>query len=451
MALQAFAPENGSSSTSSVFGRPGRAPHPKRGDRVAGRYELSREVARGAMATVFEARHLVTGRAVAMKFVQGDCSQPEIAAERLKRAALALGAVRHPAIVDAYDAGESVEVGQFIALEMLEGRTLEGILAARRRLPLQESLYVVRRVGEALAFVHRRGFVHRDVRPANVFFARAPHGVETVKLIDFGLAVTVDEEPAVAEPTRGFDPLSALEYVPVEHGQRPSKRDPRSDQHALASVLLECLAGNSLVLDDDAAGGFEGLRELVPDVPRALVDALAKAMSPVPADRFADVEAFLEACGAADAKPLAIVSPARPKVDARPTTPVKAVAANEPPPAVVSRRRFQRAPYITPCRVVRADGITIDGRAEDISEGGLLIVLSQREEMKAGGSAQDGPEKVRVRFALPTTGVVATVEALVRWIKDGKGRSALGIEFTELAPDARMSIATYVGLVGTAA
>mgnify|MGYP002077100585 FL=1 len=116
----------------------------------------------------------------------------------------------------------------------------------------------------------------------------------------------------------------------------------------------------------------------------------------------------------------------------------------------MSRRRFARAPYITPYRVVRHDGGTIDGRSEDISEGGLLIVLSQREESRAQGNKDASPEKVRVRFALPTSGLVATAVATVRWVRDNRGRSALGIEFDDLPDEARDSIATYVKLVGPA-
>jgi len=440
------------------MGRRAKAPQPQRGDNVAGRYELCREIARGALATVFEARHLVTGRSVALKFIQRDCAQHAIAESRLKRATLALGALRHPAIVDAFDAGESIELGPFLALEMLDGRTLEGILAARRRLSVDESLFIARSIGEALAFAHKKGFVHRDVRPANILLARTAYGAETVKLIDFGLAVAIEETIALAEPSRGFDPLGALEYVPSEQIVKPSKKDPKSDQYALAAVLLECLAGNIPAIpdSDDGSAGLSSLRDLVPDLPSSVSSAIARAMSASPADRFADMDAFLSACGASEAKPVAILAPSRPRPEDRPTTPVKPDAAE----TAVSRRRFARAPYITPCRVVRADGATIDGRSEDISEGGLLIVLSQREESRAGGppagpagapagQEKPQPERVRVRFALPTTGVIATVDATVRWMRDTRGRSALGIEFVELPQDARASVATYVGLVGS--
>jgi serine/threonine-protein kinase len=435
---------------SSLSGR-SRSSQPKRGDAVAGRYELSREIARGAMATVFEARHAALSRMVALKFVQRDCPQPAIAESRLRRATAALGFLRHPGIVEAFDAGDSAELGPFLALEMLDGRTLEGILAARRRLSIEDSLFVIRSAGEALAYIHKRGFVHRDIRPANIFLTRSPHVPEGIKLIDFGLAVPIGDDPSPNEPMRGFDPLGALEYVPSEQLSRPTKKDPRSDQYALAAVLLECLAGNVPAIpdNDDLSGGLGALRELVPELPQSTSEAIARAMAPSPGDRFPSVEAFLDACGAASARPTAILSPARGRAESRPTIPVVAPAAAQP--SAETRRRFARAPYITPCRVVRPDGATIDGRSEDVSEGGLLIVLSQREESRAGQDKdKSGNEKVRVRFALPTSGLVATVMATVRWVRDNRGRCALGVEFDDLPDEARKSISTYVTLVGPA-
>ena len=95
--------------------------------------------------------------------------------------------------------------------------------------------------------------------------------------------------------------------------------------------------------------------------------------------------------------------------------------------------------------MVRSDGSTIDGRSEDISEGGILIVLPATYR----GSSREAVEQIQCRFALPTTGVVATVAGTVRWLKDGQGRAALGVSFDEPSEVVRKSIATYVGLIGT--
>ena len=117
----------------------------------------------------------------------------------------------------------------------------------------------------------------------------------------------------------------------------------------------------------------------------------------------------------------------------------------------VARRRHQRAPYITPVRVHRADGTFVDGRTEDISEGGILVILPQTKEIaeKVGaGASGDQPEHVRARFALPTDGQIVNLVGKVRWIRDARGRAALGIEFDSLAIPVRKAINTYVDFVG---
>ena len=99
----------------------------RKGDTVAGRFALVREIARGGMGIVYEARHTFTGRRVALKFVAPDVREQDLARKRLLQEAESLGCLRHPGIVEVFDAGISNEVGPYIAMEMLEGRTLDGI------------------------------------------------------------------------------------------------------------------------------------------------------------------------------------------------------------------------------------------------------------------------------------------------------------------------------------
>jgi c-di-GMP-binding flagellar brake protein YcgR len=103
------------------------------------------------------------------------------------------------------------------------------------------------------------------------------------------------------------------------------------------------------------------------------------------------------------------------------------------------KRRFARAPYVTPVRVMRASGASIDGRSEDVSIGGLLTVLTQ---------SCDQGELVRVRFALPIIGKIAELEATTRWIRTARGKDAVGLEFRAIAADAREAIERYVTAMG---
>ena len=286
-----------------------KAPSPTQGDVVSGRYTLSREIARGGMGIVFEAKQRFTGRTLAMKLVAREGANVESARERLMREARLLGALRHTAVVDIHDAGVCHEHGPFLVMEMLEGRTLDGILAARNALSLKETLWVAARIGEALAHAHRRGVIHRDVKPTNIFVCRTLQG-ETVKLIDFGIAGELAAQTTGASPkiTRSGDVLGTFEYMAPEQLSNAEVTAPRSDQHALAVVILECLSGQVPSLADRMS------RTRMPDltargVPAGMAQAIFRALSPSPADRFDSVGSFLQVVlSAGPAAPVALLT-----------------------------------------------------------------------------------------------------------------------------------------------
>jgi c-di-GMP-binding flagellar brake protein YcgR len=116
-----------------------------------------------------------------------------------------------------------------------------------------------------------------------------------------------------------------------------------------------------------------------------------------------------------------------------------AIPPSLPQPSASTRRRFARAPYVTPARIFRANGSTLDGRSEDISVGGLLVLAPQ---------AFSNEERVKVRFALPITGKLLEVPAIARWVKMARGTGAVGLEFSALAPDHLAVIENYVVAMG---
>ncbi len=432
----------------------------RRGHRVAGRYELSREVARGGMGVVFEARNVFSGRMVALKLVTPESPQAPLARKRLLQEARALGAVRHPNVVEIYDAGECPSEGPYIAMEMLEGRTLDGILAARRTLGIPEAMEVAKRIGRALAFAHQQGICHRDVKPSNIFIARSPAGDEAIKLIDFGIAGVIGSPPddQSSRITRAGDMLGTLDYVSPEQLGHADIVEPRSDQYALATVLFECLTGSVPPISDRLAGPrhMVDLRKIVENIPEHVAAAINRAMMPQADARFPSMEAFMTALlGDGRVSHGAMLLRAMPSKRAVPPDSLPTAPPPDAQPAAATRRRYRRAPYVSPCRVVREDGSNIDARTEDISEGGILVVLPQgfgtpapRPDLTAALAAQGALEKVKIRFALPTTGNIATVAGVVRWLRDGRGRVALGIEFEGLLDEARTAIAMYVKHLG---
>ncbi|PYQ57963.1 MAG: hypothetical protein DMF58_16840 [Acidobacteria bacterium] len=137
-----------------------------------GRYEIVRELGKGAMGVVYLAKDPLIGRLVALKTIRaarGDDDETREFQQRFIREAQAAGILNHPAIVTVHDIGQDEPSGtNFIAMEFVEGQNLKEILAQGRPLSFDEIGDIIAQVGEALDFAHAKGIVHRDVKPANI-------------------------------------------------------------------------------------------------------------------------------------------------------------------------------------------------------------------------------------------------------------------------------------------
>lgn len=421
---------------------------------IDGRYALRREIARGGGGVVFEAEHLFTKRAVAVKLLLPG-AKPQVRG-RLLREAEALTLARHPNVVHALDAGESA-AGPYLVLELLEGRALEGILAVRR-LAVADAVAVALQLTDALECIHRRGLVHRDVKPANVFIARDDGGREVVKLVDFGSVFFTAPERRI---TQSGAPVGTPEYMAPEQLLARADVDARSDVYGLAATLYECLAG---VVPFEGSYGEVLLKTMteplpplgtrVKGVPDELSRRIEKGLAREPERRFPSALAFGQSLRTLFPNPLpssllgfraSALSAAAPiSVGALPgvasTARVNPVVAPPiPMENPTQRRRHPRAPYVTPVRVLREGGSALDGRSEDISVGGLLVLVDRPCERE---------ERVKVRFALPISGRVIETPAMARWVQVGRRTRALGLQFAELPADAAAFIERYVGAMG---
>jgi eukaryotic-like serine/threonine-protein kinase len=427
------------------------------GTTVDRRYLLKREIARGGAGAVFEAEHIYTKRSVALKLLLPEQSSAPEHRARLLREALALSACRHPGVVAALDAGESDDGTVYLVLELLEGRSLEGILAVRRRIGVAEVVWLGAAICDALGAAHRGGIVHRDIKPSNVFVARDEQGREVVKVFDFGVA-SVPSAPHKLTQVGGL--LGTPEYMAPEQ-LLARDIDGRTDLYAVGVTLYECLAGVvpfegnfGEVLLKVSTQPVSPLRQKVPEVTPELSAIIERALSRDPDSRFADAQAFAQALRkAAPAQPpgslLGIRQgpppvPARPAAAAagdlasRPLQPEAQRAMPVPPPLPATRRRFPRAPYVTPVRIVHGETV-LDGRSEDVSVGGLLVLAPQAFEQA---------QLVKVRFALPMTGLVVEISATARWVKAAGSRGAVGLQFSSLPADAHAVIERYVTMMG---
>jgi len=443
------------------------------GEIVDTRYELRRLIARGGMSLVFEAHHKFTRRAVALKLLPADLRGKREIRGRLLREAYALAAVQHPGFVEVLDAGVCGEHGPYVVLEMLEGRTLDGILAARRRLPIADAVQVARQVCDAIAHANARGVVHRDVKPSNVFIARNEIGEETVKLIDLGVAAVAEEklEEHDRKLTQAHEVVGTPEYMAPEQLWGRGV-DARTDVYAIGMSLFECLTGEvpyvgsypDVLVQVSNATEPPRVRDGRADVAPALAVVIETALEKEPSSRFQTAaelgRALVAASGLEPARSALLSAAAEEAPDSaqedEPERAIKLVrrkvprvpqdraedrpSAPEPPPPS-RRRQFVRAPYVTPVLLVSDTGCETEARSEEISEEGMLVITPLSFPLGA---------PVQMRFASPMTGEMIVLDGSVRWTREGRGRSAIGLEFAYVPPLLRGAVAQYIAMVPAA-
>jgi predicted Ser/Thr protein kinase len=210
-----------------------------------GRYEVVRELGKGAMGVVYLGRDPVIGRLVALKTIRvavEDDNDLKEFRERFLREAQAAGILSHPNIVTVHDVGEDPETKtSFIAMEYVEGRNVKELLKEKASFTYLRIAEMLGQVAEALSYAHRRGIVHRDVKPANIIIT--PEG--TVKITDFGIAKV---EKSNLTSTGQF--LGTPNYMSPEQVTGEAV-DGRSDLFSLGVVLYELLTRKKPFLGDN--------------------------------------------------------------------------------------------------------------------------------------------------------------------------------------------------------
>ena len=170
------------------------------GQTLDGKYQMTRELGRGGMGTVYLATHLGTERPVAVKIISPQFMQRTEFVERFRREARAAGRLRHPNVVNVTDFGFADTLqGQvaYLVMEYLDGCTLGEILDEEGKLPVGWTLDILEQVCSAVHEAHLQGIIHRDLKPDNIWLEPNQRGGYTVKVLDFGIAKLEEHEPAV--------------------------------------------------------------------------------------------------------------------------------------------------------------------------------------------------------------------------------------------------------------
>jgi tetratricopeptide (TPR) repeat protein len=259
------------------------------------RYAIEREVGHGGMATVYLAEDLKHGRPVAIKVLRPELTAT-LAAERFLHEIQIAARLAHPHILPVFDSGEANGLLYYV-MPFVEGESLRERLEREARIPLEEAVRIVREVADALDYAHGEGVIHRDIKPANILF-EAGQGV----VADFGVARAVSEAGS-AHLTQAGVAVGTPAYMSPEQASLDVELDGRSDQYSLACVLYEMLAGRPPFTDKTPMAVLAShVQQPVPALPirgpgvsEAVEEAIGRALSKRPVERYATVREFGDA------------------------------------------------------------------------------------------------------------------------------------------------------------
>jgi serine/threonine-protein kinase len=266
---------------------------------LAGDFELLRLLGRGGMATVFLARERALKRLVAVKILDPELGASPIFRSRFEREAETAAQLQHPNIVPIYRVGEALGIAYY-AMGYVEGESLAERMQREGRLAPADSVRIAREVADALAAAHRRGIVHRDVKPQNILLDR-----ETGRALvtDFGIARAAIEGPDGDRLTALGLVMGTPRYMSPEQAAGERDVTPAADLYALGVLWYEMLAGAYPYRMPGGAGPMAlpfshpvvPLRERAADVPPAVEQLIQTLMAPAPESRPASGEAVVRA------------------------------------------------------------------------------------------------------------------------------------------------------------
>lgn len=269
------------------------------GESIGRRYRILGIIGSGALGPVYKVLDTRLQRLVALKVLR--ISHNAEAKQLFLREARAVGRLKHPNIVQIYDAGET-ETLVFLAFEYIEGRTLREIVKDARPLGHDYAIEIIRQVGTGLAYAHENGVIHRDVKPSNILISNDGR----VLLADFGLAVAPDAPTLTQTGTVAGTPA----YMSPEQVMGKPV-DGRSDIFSLGIVFYELLTGRKPFSGESAAELLSNIvnekpaspRQIDSSIPASINEIVSKSLAKEPGQRFQTAQSFLRALAGAGLRP----------------------------------------------------------------------------------------------------------------------------------------------------
>ena len=286
-AIQVGPPRETVSSSSTVVEIPG--------------YEIQSEIGRGGMGVVYRAVRKSDGTTVAIKTILPEAQPTGHAVARFLREAETIRSLKHAGIVAGLDHGESKGM-LWLAMEFIDGKDGNQVLEAEGPLAIPRAVDWMRQLLEALGHAHDRGFIHRDVKPANLLVARTAIG-EQIKLTDFGLARAYQVSRLSGLTLAGASG-GTPKFMPPEQVLDMRSVKPSGDQYSAAATLYHLLTRKYLF--ENAATVVEWFLQILegtptpiqkhrPEIPDSLAKVIHRALSRKPEDRYPDVRMFSQA------------------------------------------------------------------------------------------------------------------------------------------------------------
>jgi len=265
------------------------------------KFVLQKLLGEGGMGAVYLAQHVLTDRLVALKLLHDSFAGNHEILARIRREAKAAALIGHPNIVEIVDSGTDANGVPFIAMELLKGESLDGLLEKTGPMPVPLAAYIICSILDTLFAAHAKGVVHRDMKPENVFLNNAhASNVPQVKILDFGISKFQSMDQQNMSLTRTGTVMGTPYYMSVEQAMG-QKVDGRSDIYSVGVMLYQlltarlpfCDSNYNRVLLQIVTGDFPPIDQIRPDLPPELVAVVHRAMSKNVDERYPDCHAFM--------------------------------------------------------------------------------------------------------------------------------------------------------------
>jgi serine/threonine protein kinase len=273
---------------------------------IFGNFQVVRLLGEGGFGEVYEAENPFLQRRAAIKIMHTGMDQDPELVRRFLNEARAASAIRHPSIIDVFDAGVTVDGEPYILMEFLDGDSLQKVILQQGLIPLPTVQEIARQAGSALGAAHNAGIVHRDLKPENLFLIQDPDSPMgfRVKVLDFGIAkIKHGDERGSTLKTQAGLLMGSPSYMSPEQCRDSSDVDLRSDIYSFAIIVYEMLAGVPPFVSQSATEMLvmqitadpPPLRQHVPDLPEFVEQTVMRALAKDREKRFATVDYFVGA------------------------------------------------------------------------------------------------------------------------------------------------------------